>query len=202
MMSHSDTESQAGSLPHGLLDLARAHTRGDVPQDVHVASRYRLLEAYSRRSPVSGGWRSAGPIAAGAVLVLAVTLGSGVALRRAPTEKDGVSIGAPSSSALTLGVQTDPSPPIPGADDVIRRLRPELRKCYADGLAKDPGIAGKVIIAAAVSANGDVTSASVVSNTGLPGPVAECLVQVVQRAKFAANGVARTLSIPIAFARK
>ena len=89
------------------------------------------------------------------------------------------------------------------ADRVIAGLRPRFRQCYNTGLQSDPGMSGKVVIAAKVGPNGEVQSANVASNSGLSDSVASCIARAVRGATFAApGGGVSTLNIPVTFVQQ
>lgn len=67
-------------------------------------------------------------------------------------------------------------------------LRPRFRQCYQVGLNSDHTMSGKLTIGVEVDPNGDVTSANVISNTGLSVGVAACVAGVAKRATFTAPG--------------
>ncbi|MBX3202151.1 MAG: AgmX/PglI C-terminal domain-containing protein, partial [Labilithrix sp.] len=93
--------------------------------------------------------------------------------------------------------------PISDADRVIATLRPRFRQCYQTGLNSDPGMSGKVVITAKVGPNGEVSDASVSSNTGLSQSVASCIANVVKRASFnPPGGGGSTLNIPVTFVQQ
>lgn len=88
---------------------------------------------------------------------------------------------------------------ISDADRVIAGLRSRFRKCYETGMAGDPTMQGKVIIAARIQPNGEVQSASVESNEGLSSGVAQCIAGTVKNATFTGNGSMTTLKVPVTF---
>lgn len=93
--------------------------------------------------------------------------------------------------------------PVSDADRVIAGLRPRFRACYQAGLNTDPSMAGKVQIMAKIGPNGEVSSASVASNTGLSASVASCIARHVKNAQFSApGGSGSTLSIPVTFVQQ
>ncbi|HEY2370889.1 MAG TPA: AgmX/PglI C-terminal domain-containing protein, partial [Polyangiaceae bacterium] len=83
-----------------------------------------------------------------------------------------------------------------GDDHVAAALRPRFRNCANQALAQDPSQQGKLVIAAAVAANGEVTTTAVASNTGLSGNSAQCMARIVRNAQFPA-GAARTIMIAV-----
>ena len=93
--------------------------------------------------------------------------------------------------------------PVSDADSVIAGLRPRFRSCYERGLSEDPSMAGKVVISAKISPNGEVASASPTSNAGLSSGVAECIARAVRGAQFSApRGTGSSLAIPVTFVRQ
>jgi hypothetical protein len=93
--------------------------------------------------------------------------------------------------------------PVSDADRVIAGLRPRFRACYQTGLNSDPSMSGKVVITAKVAPNGEVSDASVSSNSGLSAAVASCIANHVKRAQFSApGGGGSTLSIPVTFVQQ
>jgi MYXO-CTERM domain-containing protein len=91
------------------------------------------------------------------------------------------------------------SVPVANAESVVRsQIVPRAKRCYQRGLEQDPSMAGKLIIAIHLDTTGEVSSASVASNTGLSSSVGSCIVRVSQSAKFAENA-GSTLMVPITF---
>ena len=92
--------------------------------------------------------------------------------------------------------------PVVDADRVIAGLRPRFRACYRTGLTEKPSMAGKLVLAASLSPEGEVKSASVVSNAGISSTVADCVSRVLQRAQFdAPGGTGSTLTLPVTFSQ-
>ncbi len=88
--------------------------------------------------------------------------------------------------------------PIADADRVIAGLRPRLRLCFTNGLKADPKMNGRVMYTVSVAGDGSVTTANVVSNTGIAFDVVTCQVGVLKRAQFTApGGSGSTLNVPI-----
>lgn len=91
---------------------------------------------------------------------------------------------------------------IADADQVIGRLRPVFRKCYADGLREDATMAGRVVFSAEVEPKGNVGHIAVQTRTGrLSDPVVACMSLAIQKARFAppTSGHVAALAIPISF---
>lgn len=100
-------------------------------------------------------------------------------------------VGAP----ITNGTVSD-------ADVVVANMRGRFRSCYQTGLSGDPTMSGKVLVSAKIGPNGEVSNASVTSNTGLSPAVAQCIANVVGRATFKATGGGSTLQIPVTFVQQ
>jgi hypothetical protein len=100
----------------------------------------------------------------------------------AGTEKRVVPVGTVDSGPATANV------PIANMESVIRsQIFPAARKCYQRGLEQDPTQSGKLIVSIKVDPSGEVSSASVVSNSGLSAQVASCIVSAAKRATFGQN---------------
>jgi hypothetical protein len=100
----------------------------------------------------------------------------------AGTEKRVVPVGTVDSGPATANV------PIANMESVIRsQIFPAARKCYQRGLEQDPTQSGKLIVSIKVDPSGEVSSASVVSNSGLSPQVASCIVSAAKRATFGQN---------------
>ncbi len=107
----------------------------------------------------------------------------------------------PKGDAQIGGAQT--TVPISDADRVVAGMRPRFRQCYQAGLNSDPGMSGKVVVTAKVGPNGEVSDASVTSNTGLSASVASCIANVVKRAQFnPPGGSGSTVNIPVTFVQQ
>jgi len=87
--------------------------------------------------------------------------------------------------------------PLPGAEQEIARLRPQIRRCYERGLAGDPSMQGSMIVRAKVSPNGEVAHAEPASVAGLSGEVAACIARVVGGATFDHTANGSTLDVPV-----
>jgi hypothetical protein len=96
------------------------------------------------------------------------------------------------------------SVPVSNAEAVIRRdIHPGAKRCYQKGLEADPTQSGKIVILIKVAPNGEVDSASVVSNSGLSAGVASCIASAARRAKFDAPGATgSTISVPFNFVKQ
>lgn len=94
--------------------------------------------------------------------------------------------------------------PVSNAEAVIRsQIHPGAKRCYQRGLETDPSQAGKLVMLIKVAPNGEVDSASSLSNSGLSAQVVSCITAVIRRAKFdppGANG--SSISVPFNFVRQ
>jgi hypothetical protein len=92
---------------------------------------------------------------------------------------------------------------VSNAERVVAGLRPGFRACYNQGLQSDPGMAGKVVVAAKISPNGEVASADAAQNTGLSQGVVQCILRKVRNAQFDAPGPnGSTIQIPVTFVQQ
>jgi Ca-activated chloride channel family protein len=87
-------------------------------------------------------------------------------------------------------------------DQVIQRNMNQIRYCYQRELAKDPTLAGKVVVKFVIGADGTVTSAEVKSTTLGNASVESCLTGRFLRMQFpsAAGGGIVVVSYPFVFA--
>jgi hypothetical protein len=92
---------------------------------------------------------------------------------------------------------------VSNAERVVAGLRPGFRACYNQGLQSDPGMSGKVVVAAKISPNGEVASADAAQNTGLSNGVVQCILRKVRNAQFDAPGPnGSTIQIPVTFVQQ
>jgi hypothetical protein len=94
----------------------------------------------------------------------------------------------------------DPAPsttPMPGAEQEIARLRPQIRRCYERGLAVDPSMAGSMIVRTKVAPNGEVEHATPASVVGLSSEVSACIARVVGGATFGRTANGSMLDVPV-----
>jgi hypothetical protein len=84
----------------------------------------------------------------------------------------------------------------PGDDRVAASLRPRFRACGNQALAQDPTQQGKLVVSAAIAANGDVNAVTIDSNSGLSASSAQCMLRAVRNASFP-TGTARKIQIVI-----
>jgi hypothetical protein len=90
--------------------------------------------------------------------------------------------------------------PTRNADVVIASLRHTFRLCYQAGLYVNPDIQGRVVISARIAPSGEVETARVAENQGLPDSVAACMRDSVAGARFEGpGGTGATLNIPVTF---
>ena len=69
-------------------------------------------------------------------------------------------------------------------DSYVRKSVGEIRQCYENELAKDPKLAGRVLINFVISASGDVSSSKVLRTTLGNAEVEKCVAGVIKKIKF------------------
>lgn len=67
---------------------------------------------------------------------------------------------------------------------VVNRNKPAVRRCFADGLVKNPGLAGEVEVAFTIQSDGAVAYADVARSTVADAEVEACVKQAVERWRF------------------
>ncbi len=178
----------------GAPSTERAMTRGDIPpMDVG--------EAAAKNTGVAPGseisTRATGPVATGKPGSLG-EIGNTTASRTSDTA--GKQRDSQGPSFDTRIERAAPSTPVPDVDRVVAGLRPAFRRCYQNGLTHDASQAGRVVLTARVSPNGEVGSVEVTSNTGLSADVGSCLARALRGAQFTApGGTGSTLVVPVTF---
>lgn len=120
---------------------------------------------------------------------------------------------APSSSAsaapraeeppyeeVVLGV-ANPTSPVPGIATTLGALRDQSRVCYTQVSAHHPGAGGRLRVTFVIAPTGEVKTATIVANGGLPKALAECVVEHARKARFQAPEGAKevAMSLWIAF---
>jgi hypothetical protein len=84
-----------------------------------------------------------------------------------------------------------------GAMDVVARLRPDLKRCYVDALAKHPDLDVKGTLLLKIDPTGAVSESKA---TDLQPPeLSTCVEKVGSQAKFDASESGTTLRLPIEF---
>ncbi|MGO8999229.1 MAG: AgmX/PglI C-terminal domain-containing protein [Polyangiaceae bacterium] len=138
---------------------------------------------------------------------LVVACGGGSQTPAATPASSPASTATPSSSTdstsgggnVTAGASTA-SAPIADAEKVIGNLKPDIRKCYNDALAKDPSLAGSVMVKAQIDAKGAVSSATPAGTPTLPADLVTCITTQIQKAQFSPPGAGgSTIQIPLKF---
>lgn len=184
-----------GSAVQGALnrsDIPPVDLSGAAASGAGVAHGTGDLRVGGGGGPVQGGGRGGGLGGIGGGTQGSGT-GAGAGAERV--------VKGPTGDAQIGG--TTASVPVSGADRVVAGLRPKFKRCYEAGLAQDPGMSGKVVIAAKIGPNGEVASADVASNSGLSPSVASCIAGHVKRATFdAPGGSGSTLNIPVTFVQQ
>lgn len=111
------------------------------------------------------------------------------------------------TTAPPLGVRGDAttgalvtSAPVQNAERTIAGLRPGFRRCYNTGLATDPTMSGKIVLAVKLDPNGDVVRIDKVDGSGLSSAVESCITARAKQATFdAPGGSGATIQIPVTF---
>lgn len=95
------------------------------------------------------------------------------------------------------------SAPVANAEAAIAKLRPGFRSCYNKGLANDPSMAGKIVLAIKIGANGDVNDVSKVGGSGLSSDVEQCIIKRARNGSFdAPGGSGSTIQVPVTFVKQ
>lgn len=114
---------------------------------------------------------------------------------------DGRDVEGPKADAQPERVAA--SVPISDVDRVVAGLRPKFKSCYQKGLARDPNMAGRVVLATKVAPTGEVGKVDIASNTGLSPEVANCIAGALRDANFAApGGNGSTIQVPVTFVQQ
>lgn len=183
-----------GSAVQGALnrsDIPPVDLSGAAASGAGVSPGAGDLKFGGGGSPVQGGGKGAGLAGIGGGTGAGAQTGAGQE-RKVEGPKGDAQTGATTASV-----------PVSDADRVIAGLRPKFKACYQKGLNSDPSMAGRVVIAAKVSPNGEVDSANVSTNTGLSQEVASCIARAVRNAQFAApGGGGSQLQIPVTFVQQ
>lgn len=91
-----------------------------------------------------------------------------------------------------------PSASVRNLDAVVAQMRPGFRRCYNQGLIKDPGMQGDVTIRIKIGPNGEVQSVTPVSGSGLSPEVTQCIAGRARVAQFETDSGA-TVDVPVKF---
>ncbi len=107
----------------------------------------------------------------------------------------------PTGDAQTGSIST--SAPVANAEASIAKLRPGFRSCYNKGLANDPSMAGKIVLAIKIAPNGDVNDVSKVGGSGLSSDVEQCIIKRARGGTFdAPGGGGSTIQVPVTFVKQ
>lgn len=106
----------------------------------------------------------------------------------------------PPSSAPAADANEKPDECTPLAVEWEKRLRPQLKACYAEGKKKAPNLEGTVKITVDIDTLGKVRSTKIAEKS-LPDPVAHCMLKVVKGAPLseASKCPGKSLTIPMTF---
>jgi hypothetical protein len=67
---------------------------------------------------------------------------------------------------------------------VIRKNRPQIKRCYARGLKKNPALKGQVFVKMIIAKSGSVSSASAKSSTIKDAAVLQCIKKTILKWRF------------------
>ncbi len=106
----------------------------------------------------------------------------------------------PAYEEVVLGAATATSP-VPGIATTLDTLRDQSRVCYTQVSAHHPGAGGRLRVTFVIAPTGEVKTATIVANGGLPKALAECVVEHARKARFQAPEGAKevAMSLWIAF---
>ena len=70
-------------------------------------------------------------------------------------------------------------------------------------MANDPSMAGKIVLAIKIGANGDVNDVSKVGGSGLSSEVEQCIIKRARNGSFdAPGGSGSTIQVPVTFVKQ
>jgi hypothetical protein len=170
--------------PVGLEDAAAANmgARAATGNDLHFGS-------------------AGGPVRPGTGRPGLTDIGNTVAVGTTTAGPDS-HVHGPVTGIADVGI-LDPTTPVANAERTVAGLRTGFRTCYNRGLLSDPTMAGKVVVSAKISPNGEVASADSAQNTGLSSDVVQCILRKVRTATFDGPGPnGATLQIPVTFVQQ
>ena len=67
---------------------------------------------------------------------------------------------------------------------VVNRHKPEVRQCFREGMARDPGLAGEVEVAFTIQGDGSVAYPTIARSTVNDRVVDACVTEAVKRWRF------------------
>jgi hypothetical protein len=102
----------------------------------------------------------------------------------------------PTTPSLRAEISTSVNNGAAGDDRVVAMLRARLRNCANHALQQDPSQQGRLLVITHIAANGEVTNATVASNSGLSESCATCMARAVRTAQFP-TGAQRVISITV-----
>jgi TonB family protein len=118
---------------------------------------------------------------------------------RCVTEVDLKKESVPPETAVIMGALDNCT-----IDSYIRKSEDEINKCYEKELAKDPKLAGRVLVNFIISASGDVSSSKVLRTTLGNAEVENCVAEQIKKIKFPAprGGAIVFVNHPFVFNKK
>ena len=109
----------------------------------------------------------------------------------------------PLPNATASRTDSRPRAPVANAEAAIAAMRPGFRSCYNRGLAADPTMVGRLVIAIKIASDGSVVDVTKVRGEGLTADVEDCIIARAGQATFdAPGGLGSTIQIPLTFVPK
>ncbi len=103
----------------------------------------------------------------------------------------GVTEGKPTVEVTSAG-EGETAPELLGA---IAKLKPELEKCYATGLGRNPALDGSLVLGIETAKDGRLQASNVLADTLHDGELESCVKQTVATAKAPANAARGMVAI-------
>ncbi|MCB9540145.1 MAG: AgmX/PglI C-terminal domain-containing protein [Myxococcales bacterium] len=124
-----------------------------------------------------------------------------------PFDGEGLGVlGALGGGGVGLPIGSEPKRPAYGAQRsreaiqaAFRRHTASFRRCYDEGLKRNPALAGKVNLAVTIAPSGDPTDVTAASETLGDAAVIECLLGVGRSMRFRAAAGATQVNYPLIF---
>ena len=107
---------------------------------------------------------------------------------------------APTQDAAPIDV--DGGALTPHADSMAK-VRTQYKRCFEQGIRRDPNMAGRLVVSIDVGADGKAIRASIAKNTGVSADVADCVAAASGALEFAPPaGGSATVEMPVNFAKQ
>ncbi len=195
------SDRQVAGVVTGLAPGGAADLGGSAVQGTQIA--IGDLTGYGTGGPgggsgtgTGGGWGGGSGGGIGSGSGTGVGPGSGSGTGGGSGSGNGTGVGSGSGGAAPPGVYRSNASLLA----VIQRYAPGIQYCYGNELKRDPTLKGKLVVAIAVAASGDVIDASVVRNSLGSDRLAACALSQIRDWKFPAipQGVT-TFQAPFVF---